>query len=74
MAGTNVKVARFTESRSVEVEIDPTQATVGNALKAADMEPDDDETILVNGQEATVDTPLAKGDVVTLANKPRGGH
>ena len=69
----DVKVARFTESRSVSVQLDPSKVTVADALAAADMKPEDDETILVNGQASDFDTPLQQGDIVTLANKPMGG-
>lgn len=68
-----VQVARFTESRKVPVKLDGNKPTVADALRAADMKPERDETIMVNGRKADGATPLNEGDVVTLANKPAGG-
>ncbi len=68
-----VQVARFTESRKVPVKLDGNKPTVTDALRAAGMKPEQDETIMVNGRGAGVNTPLNEGDVVTLANKPAGG-
>ena len=72
-AGMTVKVARFTQSRLVPVQLEGEHPTVGDALTAAEMEPEGDETIMVNSREADRDTPLNEGDTITLANKPAGG-
>ena len=68
-----VRVARFTESRLVPLE-HTEGMTVGDALRMAEMQPEGNEIIMVNGQAATADTPLSAEDTVTLANKPAFGR
>lgn len=73
MSTTNVRVARFTESKSTPVPLTKDQPTVADALKGAGMKPERGEVIMVNGRTADESAPLKEGDVITLANKPAGG-
>lgn len=48
-------------------------ATVGDALKAAGVEPDKKATVTVNGQPAKLDQPVKDNDLVVVTPKIANG-
>lgn len=65
-----VKVGR-TGGRVVEVLV-PAGSTVEEALNASELTYNSTDRIRVRGRQATLDTELSNGDIVTLAGKISG--
>lgn len=72
METIRVRLARLGQG-IVEVALPDEKVTVAQALQLANTTPEANWEIRVGGQPATMDTPLADQDVITLVPQIRGG-